>query len=128
MANTPNRWTDQRVETIIANLLRAGVILAASVVTLGGVIFLVRHGREIPHYAVFAGEPADLRSMRGILGAISFHGRDIIQLGLLILIFTPVARVAFSVAAFALGRDRLYVGLTLAVLAILVFSLTGGHF
>ena len=128
MANTPNRWTDQRVETIIANLLRAGVILAASVVTLGGVIFLVRHGREIPHYAVFAGEPADLRSMRGILGAISFHGRDIIQLGLLILIFTPVARVAFSVVAFALGRDRLYVGLTLVVLAVLLFSLTGGHF
>ncbi len=128
MENTPNRWTDQRVETIIANLLRAGVILAASVVTLGGVIFLVRHGREAPHYSVFAGEPAELRSMRGIVGAISFHGRDIIQLGLLILIATPVARVAFSVVAFALGRDRLYVGITLVVLAILVFSLTGGHF
>jgi uncharacterized membrane protein len=128
MDNSTNRWSDQRVETIIANLLRAGVILAASVVAFGGAVFLVRHGREIPHYGVFVGEPEAYRSIQGILGgAASFRGRNIIQLGLLLLIATPVARVAFSVVAFALERDRMYVGFTLVVLAVLIFSLTGGR-
>jgi uncharacterized membrane protein len=121
-------WTDQRIETIIGNMLQAGVLLAAAVVTVGAVIFLMRHGRETPHYRIFLGEPAELRSISGILRrAASVHGRNIIQLGLLILIATPVARVAFSVVAFALERDRLYVGITLVVLAVLLFSLGGGH-
>jgi uncharacterized membrane protein len=121
-------WTDQRVETIVAGLLRAGVLLAAAVVALGGVIFLVRHGRAMPQYARFVGEPFEMRIVSGIIrGTVSFHGRNIIQLGLLILIATPVVRVAFSVIAFALEHDRLYVGITLIVFAVLLFSLAGGH-
>jgi|SRR5271157_2208603 len=128
MDKPATRWTDQRVETIIGNLLQAGVLIAAAVVSMGAVIFLARHGRDIPHYGTFLGEPAELRTISGILRrAASFHGRNIIQLGLLILIATPVARVAFSVIAFALERDRLYVGITLVVLAVLLFSLGGGH-
>jgi uncharacterized membrane protein len=122
------RWTDLRVETVIANLLRAGVLLAAAVVVLGGIVFLARHGRAMPQYAKFVGEPFELRTVSGIVRrAASFRGRNLIQLGLLLLIATPVARVAFSVVAFALERDRLYVGVTLVVLAVLVFSLAGGH-
>jgi uncharacterized membrane protein len=128
MNNPITRWTDQRVETIIANLLRAGVLSAAGIVAFGAAIFLVRHGREIPHYGLFVGEPEELRTISGILRrTASFHGRNIIQLGLLVLIATPVARVAFSVVAFALERDRLYVCITLTVLAVLLFSLAGGH-
>jgi uncharacterized membrane protein len=121
-------WTDQRVEIIVANLLRAGVLLAAAVVAVGGIIFLARHGRALPQYSRFVGEPLEYRTVSGIItGTASFRGRNIIQLGLLILIATPVARVAFSVIAFALERDRLYVGITLIVLAVLLFSLAGGH-
>jgi uncharacterized membrane protein len=121
-------WTDQRVENIVADLLRAGVLLAASVVTLGGIIFLIRHGRAMPEYARFVGEPLQYRTISGIIrGSATFHGRNIIQLGLLLLIATPVTRVAFSVIAFALERDRLYVVITLIVLAVLLFSLVGGH-
>lgn len=128
MSSVSTPWTDQRVEGIIGNLLRAGVLLAAAVVLLGGTIFLVRHGSEVPHYRVFQGEPSDLRMVSGILAdARTFHGRNIIQLGLLLLIATPVVRVAFSVLAFALERDWLYVAVTLIVLGVLVFSLAGGQ-
>jgi uncharacterized membrane protein len=128
MDNSANHWTDQRLETIIGNLLRGGVMLAAAVVAIGGMIFLVRYGHDLPHYRAFTGEPEDLRRMPGILrGAASFHGRYIIQLGLLLLIATPVARVAFSIVAFTLQHDRLYVGITLIVLGVLIFSLAGGH-
>ena len=121
-------WTDQRVENIVAALLRAGVLVAATVVAAGGIVFLVRHGRAMPQYSRFMGEPLEYRTVSGIIaGTGLFRGRNLIQLGLLILIATPVARVAFSVIAFALERDRLYVVITLIVLAVLLFSLAGGH-
>ena len=122
------RWSDERVESIMGGLLRAGVLAAAGVVLAGGILFLVRHGNEAPRYGVFQGEPTDLRTLSGIVAdADSLRGRGIIQLGLLILLATPVARVAFSVFAFALERDMLYAVVTLFVLAVLAFSLAGGH-
>jgi uncharacterized membrane protein len=122
-----NVLSDQQVEEIIGDLLRAGVIIAASVVSLGGIVYLVRHGAETPNYRVFLGEPADLRGVSGIIAdARSFSGRGIIQLGLLLLVATPVARVIFSVAAFALQSDWTYVVITLIVLAALGYSLLGG--
>ena len=121
-------WRDGRLNIIIGNLLRAGVILAASIVLIGGVIFLRHHGPEIPNYRVFHSEPSNVRIFSGILrGAHSLQGRAIVQLGLLVLLATPVARVIFSVIAFALQRDGLYVAVTLIVLAVLTFSLMGGH-
>lgn len=128
MENPSNHWTDQRLETIVGNLLRSGVLLAASVVAIGAVIFLIRHGRDIPHYRTFVGAPEEYRTISGILRhAFTLHGRNIIQFGLLLLIATPVARVVFSIFAFALQRDRMYVIFTVIVLAVLVFSLAGGH-
>ena len=128
MASQARQWTDQNVEDWIGNLLRVGVTLAVAVVLLGGGIYLARHGLEAPQYHVFRGEPTDLRTISGIVKeALAFKGRGLIQLGLLLLIATPVARVAFSVAAFAIERDWLYVVVTLIVLAVLVYSLTGWH-
>ncbi len=118
-------WTDDRVERVIGALLRWGVILAAGVVLAGGAMYLVRHGATMPDYRVFSGEPSDLRNVSGIVaGAVSWHSRGLIQFGLLLLILVPVARVAFSVVAFALQRDRIYVVVTLIVLAVLLYGLT----
>lgn len=121
-------WTDQQVEQIVGNLLRAGVILAASVVLLGGALYLARYGTTMPDYRVFRGEPSDLRSIAGILRDVrAFDSRGIIQLGLLLLIATPVARVTFSLFAFARQRDATYVIVTLIVLGVLIYSLSGGR-
>ena len=111
---------------MIGNLLRAGVLLSAAVVVFGGIIYLVRHGLQPTDFRVFRGEAAALRTLPAILsGALHFHGKSVIQLGLLLLIATPVTRVAFSAVAFAIERDRLYVVLTLIVLAVLLYSLLG---
>ena len=120
----PGAWNDQRIEVIIGTLLRTGVLLAASVVVLGGILYLVRHGHEIPNYTTFHGEPESLKSPVEIFhGVLGMSARAIIQLGLLILIATPVARVLFSAIAFAIERDSMYVVITLIVLAILLYSL-----
>jgi len=118
--------TDRQMDRIIGALLRYGVMLSALVVAAGGAWYLIQYGTTKPNYRVFRGEPEYLRQVRGIVSGIpGFHCRRMIQLGLLLLIATPVARVAFSVVAFALERDRTYVAITLIVLAVLIFSLTG---
>ena len=121
-------FSDDRFETIVGNLLRLGVMLAAGSVFIGGTLYLLRHGASTPEYNVFRGEPETLRTIRGIFeNAFAFRGRAIIQLGLLILIATPVARVLFSVYGFIRQRDVTYVLITLFVLAVLLFSLAGGR-
>jgi uncharacterized membrane protein len=120
--------TDQRLEVIISVLLRTGVMIAAAVVLLGGACFLAKHGHEQPEYRVFHGTPADYRSIPAIiLAARPADCRAVIQLGLLLLILTPVARVALSLAGFALEHDRTYVVLTCLVLMILIYSLAAPH-
>lgn len=117
--------TDEHVERVIGALLRWGVILAAAVVLAGGAVYLVNYGSTIPDYRVFRREPSDLRDVSGIVsGAASWRSRGVIQFGLLLLIAVPVARVAFSVVAFALQRDLTYVVVTMIVLAVLLYGLT----
>src|SRR5271155_4408074 len=107
-------WTDTKVEQIVGQLLISGVLLSALIVALGGLVFLLQHGNTVPQYHLFQGEPDELRSLGSILsGALHLQGRAVIQLGLLLLIATPVARVVFSVFAFALERDRTYVAIAL---------------
>ena len=126
MAMNNKRWSDQKVEIIISNILRAGVILSAAIALIGGIFYLASYGFIVPDYRVFRGEPSDLRSVHGIFrDVIALRSRGVIQLGLLILIATPVARVAFSVIAFVRQRDLLYVIITLFVLTVLIVSLAG---
>lgn len=119
-------WTDQGIENVMGNLLRGGVLLAAFVVSVGAIIYLLRHGHTPVDYRMFRGEPADLRTVRGIVrDCFTLRGRGIIQFGLLLLVATPVARVGFSIFAFAKENDRTYVVLTLIVFSVLLYSLIG---
>jgi uncharacterized membrane protein len=121
-------WTDQQVEQILGNLLRAGVLVAAAVVAIGGGMYLGEYGAAPVDYRVFRGVEQELRSPRGVLAdALTLHSRGVIQLGLLLLIATPVVRVIFSVYAFARQGDFTYVILTLIVLAVLLYGLFVEH-
>src|SRR5262245_22834763 len=119
---------DQRLDELMDELLRTGVLLTALVVLVGGVVYLTRHHMPITNYQVFQGEPTELRTISGILHeALALHGRGLIQLGLLILIATPIARVAFSFFAFLYQGDWIYVVVTFIVVGLLLYSLLGRH-
>jgi uncharacterized membrane protein len=121
------RWSDDRVEQIVGNLLRIGVLVAATVAVAGGVAVLMQHGARVANYGTFVGETAEFTSIGGIVrGVLALDSRAVVQLGLVLLIATPIARVIFSLVAFLLQRDRLYVVITSIVLAVLVFSLVFG--
>ena len=119
-------WLDQRIEIVLAQLLRAGVLAAALVVIVGAVLYLGNHPRARVDYQTFHAQPEQLRSVHGVLdAAFQAQPTGILQLGLLLLIATPIARVVFSVFAFALEGDHMYVAFTLIVLAVLLYSLFG---
>jgi uncharacterized membrane protein len=120
-------WTDEDVDRVLGRVLQIGVSLSAAIVVCGAIIYLIKRVDLAPDYHVFRGEPSDLRSVSGILtDARALSGRGLIQLGLLALIATPIARVIFSVIGFVRQRDWLYVGITVIVLTLLAFSLMGG--
>jgi len=111
------------MEQVIGRLLRFGVIFSSAIVLLGAVCLLYQHGREPVSFQNFEPAAPEYRSIRGAIhAAAAMDCRAIIQLGLLFLIATPIARVAFSLAAFAMERDWIYVCVTFVVLAILISS------
>jgi len=116
---------DRQLETIIGNLLRAGVLLAATIVLAGAGLYLVQHHSDRVNYRTFVAGPQSIRAVSAIVrSAAHLNSEGLIQLGLLLLIATPVARVVMAVVGFALERDRLYVVVSLIVLAVLLASLT----
>lgn len=128
MTRARPRWSDYDVEQIIGRLLQGGVLLAAAVVIVGGAALVSQYGRFHADFAVFHGETEGLRSIGGIVrGVGGFDSRAIVQLGLVLLIATPVARVALTLVAFLVQRDRLYVAITAVVLALLLYGLIWGR-
>ncbi len=125
--------TEKQLEQTVGNLLRAGVLIAATVVLGGGLLYLAHDSRKsasesLHVFKEFKGEQSDLRSPWGIVkDAWMLNDRGLIQLGLLLLIATPVARVFFSLYSFARLRDSMYVVFTLIVLVVLLYSLFFGY-
>jgi uncharacterized membrane protein len=119
-------WTDEKTERVIGNLLRTGVLLSAFVVLGGGIFYLVQHNSSHTDYHNFHGQPQYLCTVNGVISsAVKLDSRGIIQLGLLLLVLTPIARVLLSAVSFGLEGDFTYVGVSLLVLAILIYGLLG---
>lgn len=117
---------EEKLENLIANLLRLGVVLSACVVMSGAVMYLGFHPWRRVNYRTFQGEPDELKTAHGVVQyAFSGNANGIMQLGLLLLIATPIARVISSAVAFALEGDKMYLLFTLLVLAVLLYSLFG---
>jgi uncharacterized membrane protein len=112
------------METIMGRLLQAGVLLAASVVLAGGVMYLAAHAGSRADYRVFHAQPVRLRHSAAMLrGVARADATAVLELGILLLVATPIGRVVFAVIGFAIERDRLYVAISLTVLAVLLFGM-----
>jgi uncharacterized membrane protein len=116
------------MQLIIGWILRGGVIASMTIVTIGGIFFVYRHGHSIPDYSKFRRVPDFISSPMGVLeGVIHLKGQAIIQLGIMLLIATPVLSVVFSAIGFIFERDRLYTFISLLVLLIIIMSAITGH-
>lgn len=119
---------DRDIELFIGQVLRTGVITACSIALLGGIFYIAQQGAaSVPDYSQFKGEGADYTTFRGIFqGVARGNATEIIQLGVLVMLATPILRIFFSLIAFALEKDRMYVFITTVVLGIILFSMFGG--
>ncbi|MFI5378730.1 MAG: DUF1634 domain-containing protein [Tepidisphaerales bacterium] len=117
----------RRVELVLSNLLRTGVVASFAIILIGTAISFSRH----PDYVNSRGQLAHLtrpgaafpHTMRQVWeGAVNLRGQAIVVVGLLVLIATPVMRVAASVFAFVYQRDGAFVAITSLVLALLLLS------
>ena len=121
----------QWVDPAISRLLRGGVLVSIAVVLIGLVFTFIHHPQYVTSKTAL-GELTDAsakypHTIGDVLQQIrDGRGQAMVLLGLLLLIATPVARVAFSIVAFALEKDRLYVGITVVVLALLLLSFALG--
>jgi uncharacterized membrane protein len=119
--------THHGVESALSRLLTAGVLGSAAIAALGAVLYLRTHGHDKVDFSAYEPQPPRLASPLAIAtDAVHLDASAVIQLGVLILLLTPVARVVFSLVLFALRRDKMYVLITLAVLAVLLAGLLGG--
>jgi uncharacterized membrane protein len=134
--NVTKTSNEQQLEYLLSNLMKYGVLIASAVVLLGGILYLIHHGAEPVGYHIFRAEPLEFRSPIGVVNAVlsgsdAYGGlrlRGIIQLGLLLLIATPILRVFISLLAFLIQREFIYVIITLLVLASLTYSLVGAYY
>lgn len=119
---------DHDIEQFIGLQLRFGVLFSSLIVLAGGILYLIQSGKMLlPHYQLFIGEKAGLTTGREIWhGVTGMEAKGIIQFGVVVLIATPILRILFSLIGFILEKDRLYIGITMVVLSVMMFSIFGG--
>ena len=132
--STPNekerrsRDIDEQTERTLGRVLQTGVLAAGAIVLVAGAVFVARQGGDPASFGVFEGQPSSLSGPVAIISNLgSPNASTFIQLGLLVLIATPIARVVLSVYSFARLRDLMYVAFTMIVLAVLAFGLVSGQ-
>ena len=117
------------IRILIAGTLRIGVATACIIATVGGVLYLLAHGSEpfdIARYLHFSyTEPHDpaFTTLGGILsGFCSFTAVGWIQTGVIVLLLTPIMRVALSLVDFVRERDWLYAAISAVVLTVIILN------
>ena len=118
------------LELWISYVLRFGVLTAGAVILTGLVLYLVNGpdaGRptSLDQLTADGGQSIDVSWHSIVEGLGNFEATSIILLGLLILILTPLTRVAMTFVLFILQRDRIFVAITGIVLVILILGFIG---
>lgn len=111
----------RKIEKIMSVILSIGLMISVSLVMLGGGIYLFQHGHENIHFDVV--NPVYSTNPQLILeNALYFSPFGIIQLGLLVLVVTQIARVGLLVWFYGAIRDYWFLFISLFVLVVLMFS------
>ena len=113
---------DLKMELAISRMLRAGVSLAAVVVLIGGILYLLQAHGVAPDYGHFHGVRSPADRIPPPVVAHHLDSRNIIRVGILLLIATPIMRVAYCVYSFAAQKDKIYVVVSSIVLTVLLYS------
>ncbi|KAA5537389.1 DUF1634 domain-containing protein [Taibaiella lutea] len=118
-------FQDKDLQSFIGNLLRVGVLTAMTIVVIGIVLYMFQYGHETIHYSTFKAENA-FKFADFYQRLMSGNSSAIMELGVIVLIVIPIARVLFTMIGFWLEKDRMYTIIAFIVLCIIAYSLFFG--
>jgi uncharacterized membrane protein len=115
------------LQRLISITLRTGVTVAAGIGIVGGLLYLTTQGGQQVNFHAFGGDRSPYASLVGVAGTLdggnhAERGLAIVQVGIAVLLLTPILRVALSIVGFAMEKDRMYVLITSVVLVTLMVS------
>lgn len=117
---------DHAMEVRLSKLLTIGTTTSAAVVLVGIAMYLWRHSGDRMDFSTFRLHADELNAPATILTkALALDAPAIMQLGVLLLVLTPIARVAFTLVMFMVRRDWMYVAIAAIVLVVLSLGLVG---
>ncbi len=108
----------KRMEALVSGILRAGVLISATLILFGMALTVVTGDTSCPNGNM------DLAWL--INGDPFFSPSHILFLGFLVLIATPVLRIVASIYVYAKLHDNAFTTITTIVLFVLVVSFTLG--
>lgn len=113
----------KNIRLAIGQILYFGVLTSFVIVLLGGIFYLLQYGHDTVHYHLFHNEPKIYKSVTDIfLDALTFSPEDIIQLGLLVLVFVQILRVGVTTWMFVESREKLFTVISLFIFLVLICS------
>jgi uncharacterized membrane protein len=118
-------FQDKDLQSFIGNLLRIGVVISMTILIAGLVLYLFQNGKNVIHYETF-NEKNTFHFADFWASLKSGDSEAIMELGIMALISTPIARVLFTMIGFWMEKDRLYTIIAMTVLLIITFSLVFG--
>ena len=121
-------FTDLDLNRSVGNLLRLGVILSVTT-SIIGFIKLFTEGFEMPKSYKLLNTATTSEKVWGQFwhSLLNLEGLAIIQLGILMLIFTPLMRIVFALIGYFKEKDYTYVIISFIVLTIMVISFLTGY-
>lgn len=113
-----------RMQLLIGQVLKVGVLLSFAIVLIGGVMYLWQHGNEMVAFHTFINASPLEDSFVGIFQNIfNLSAVGIIQFGLLFLVLVQLIRVLLTVFWFVLLREWIFVIISVFILSVLIASL-----
>jgi len=128
---TKDFWIEKKLEIYISKILKIGVLLSCGITLFGGILYLFQHNTLLNYKTLpaepFAGTSDYLRNLSTTLPRVfQLDGAAIIQLGIIVLIGTPIARVVFAGIVFLIEKDYMYVAISFIVLSIIFANMLFG--
>ena len=106
MKNT--KWDDDRLKNWASLVFRVGIAVSLALIVIGFIILLIISG---------AGDIQPLVRLEQLPAAI------VISIGILLLLLIPIIQVILSIVFFSMAKNRLFIGISIAVFCFAAVSL-----
>ncbi|RQO31980.1 hypothetical protein DBR32_04045 [Taibaiella sp. KBW10] len=118
-----SQFSKRDVQLLVGNTLRIGVWVSMGITLIGIILFLFQNSTKNFDTGMLVAAPLKFSFSELVQGILHGEALSIIQLGVLVLLITPILRIVFALYGYWLEGNRLYIIISLVVLCIIASSL-----